>query len=173
MRLPVDYPIISVLRPLRFLHRLYRGDICQMLVLPWSLVPRSIGRLSMAANIKVRTQESRRTMSKHVIRRQTSLLKGLAGAVAALLAMPSLASAQEASAKDEVFTQSAAITLPAEAPRSRHSTSAGSMPFLKSTTWAIEAIKLSTSLIRAQRFPHNSSQCLPRRRRTHLSVLVA
>ena len=48
-------------------------------------------------------------MRKHVIGRQANLLAGLAGA--ALLAMPSLASAQEASAKDEVFTQSAAITL--------------------------------------------------------------
>src|SRR5690242_6764676 len=75
-------------------------------------VPSSIGRLFMAANIKVRThREGRRTMSKHVISRQTSLC--LAGAVAALLDMPSLASAQEASAKDEVFTQSAAVTLPA------------------------------------------------------------
>jgi hypothetical protein len=50
-------------------------------------------------------------MSKHVIGRQTSLC--LAGAVAALLAMPSLASAQEASAKDEVFTLNTAVTLPA------------------------------------------------------------
>ena len=53
----------------------------------------------------------RRTISKHVIGRQTSLC--LAGAAVALLAIPSLGSAQEASAKDEVFTQSAAIMLPA------------------------------------------------------------
>ena len=68
----------------------------------------------MTANIKVRThREGRRTMSKHVISRQTSPLKGLAGAVVALLAIPSLASAQEASAKDEVFTLNTAVTLPA------------------------------------------------------------
>src|SRR5262245_10857696 len=41
---------------------------------------------------------------------KTRLLLGTAAA--ALLIMPNLASAQEASAKDEVFTQSAAITLP-------------------------------------------------------------
>ncbi|MGB7010958.1 MAG: hypothetical protein WBD97_11200, partial [Pseudolabrys sp.] len=57
------------------------------------------------------SQRVRRTISKHVMGRQTSLC--LAGAAVALLAIPSLASAQEASAKDEVFTQSAAVTLPA------------------------------------------------------------
>ena len=56
------------------------------------------------------SQRVKRAISKHVMGQQTSLC--LAGAVVALLAMPSLAPAQEASAKDEVFTQSAAVTLP-------------------------------------------------------------
>lgn len=76
----------------------------------------------MSAKVKLRThlyssigcsisQRGRPTTSKHLIGRQTNLC--LAGAVAALLAMPSLASAQEASAKDEVFTLKTAVTLPA------------------------------------------------------------
>jgi len=69
-------------------------------------------RMHLSSSIGcLESQRVRRTISKHVMGRQTSLC--LAGAVAALLAMPSLASAQEASAKDEVFTQSAAVTLPA------------------------------------------------------------
>ena len=57
-----------------------------------------------------RAQNARRTISKHLMGRQTSLC--LAGAFAALLAIPSLGSAQEASAKDEVFTLNTAVTLP-------------------------------------------------------------
>ena len=69
-------------------------------------------RMHLSSSIGcLESQRVRRTISKHVMGRQTSLC--LAGAAVALLAIPSLGSAQEASAKDEVFTQSAAVTLPA------------------------------------------------------------